>query len=113
MFILLESLSAGKLKDISQKLQLKQIGKKSATRLLDEIKFLSKIYAAGQGPCHNYVQERGRTGGWTDAWCQHDMKVASKIETMQETVSDVSDVVHSLKKFPVLLVMDDPCHYVR
>ena len=56
---------------------------------------------------------RGRAGGWTDVWCQHDMKTASKMETMQETVSDVSDCIHSMAKKPVLLVMDDPCHYSR
>ena len=51
--------------------------------MLEELKFLVKLYCAGQGPCHSYVQQRGRTGGWTDMWCQHDMKVASKMETMQ------------------------------
>ena len=46
-------------------------------------------------------------------WCPHDCKVGSKLETLQETVSYPSDVVHSLKKLPVLHIMDDACHFVR
>ena len=41
------------------------------------------------GPCHTYVQQRGRTGGWMDAWCDHDMKIGAKMEAMQESVSDI------------------------
>ena len=31
---------------------------------------------------------------------------------LQETVSDVSDCVHSMKKLPIVLIMDDPCQYI-
>ena len=57
------------------------------------------------GPCHQYVQQRKRTGGWTDVWCPHNIKVASKMEARQETVSNPSDVVHSMKKLPVLHIL--------
>ena len=60
-----------------------------------------------------YTQLRGRTGGWTDVWCPHDTKIGSKLEALQESVSDVSDVLHSMKKLPTLHILDDPCHFVR
>ena len=34
------------------------------------------------------------------------------METMQESVSDISDIVHSMKKFPKLHVLDDACTFV-
>ena len=30
-----------------------------------------------------YVQQRSRTGGWTDLWCPHNYKVASRMEAIQ------------------------------
>ena len=72
---------------------------------------LNKIFPSG--PCHNYVPNRGRTGGWMDAWCPHDMKVGAKLEAMQESVSDISDIIHSMVKFPKLHCLDDPCTFVR
>ena len=65
------------------------------------------------GPCHQYVHQRGRTGGWQDLWCPHETKIGAKMEALQESVSDVSDIIHSLKKLPTLHVLDDPCHFVR
>ena len=65
------------------------------------------------GPCHTYIQQRKRTGGWTDVWCPHEVKVGSKLESLQESVSDVSDIIHSLKKMPTLHLLDDACHFVR
>ena len=35
------------------------------------------------GPCHAYVQQRGRTGGWTDVWCPHETKIGAKLEALQ------------------------------
>ena len=79
------------------------------TTLVDKIYM---IYTC-VGPCHTYVQQRGRTGGWMDAWCIHDFKIGAKMESIQESVSDISDIIHSMKKFPVLHILDDPCHFVR
>ena len=36
---------------------------------------LSKIFLAGQGICHQYMYERGRTGGFQDMHCSHRFKV--------------------------------------
>lgn len=47
-----------------------------------------------------------------DAWCPHDTKIGSKMETMQESVSDINDIIHCLKKFPILHIHDDSCHLV-
>ena len=63
--------------------------------------------------------------------CSHLFKVGSKIQACQESVSDPSDLIHSLKvgvyiyliyyyvkvklifqKIPVLMICDDPCTYV-
>ena len=103
-------MSAQELSSICSKLHLR---KNTKVGLLEELKFVVELYCAGQGPCHNYIQQRNRTGGWTDMWCQHDVKVGSKMEAMQESVSDVSDIVHSMKKFPPVHCLDDPCHLVR
>ena len=46
-------------------------------------------------------------------WCPHNTKVGSKMETMQETVSDVSDVLHCMKKLPTVHILDDACHFTR
>ena len=48
-----------------------------------------------------------------DCWCSHDFKVGAKMEVMQESVSDISDIVHCLKKLPPLHCLDDPCTFVR
>ena len=36
---------------------------------------LSKIFLAGEGVCHEYIYERGRTGGFQDMHCSHRLKV--------------------------------------
>ena len=66
-----------------------------------------------QGECHKYTSVRGRTGGWTDVFCDHLFKIGSKMHSVQESVSDVSDITHSMKKYPVCHIMDDSCTYVR
>jgi hypothetical protein len=48
-----------------------------------------------------------------DAWCTHDFKIGAKMEVMQESVADISDIIHCMKKFPPLHILDDPCHFVR
>ena len=45
----LDNLSSSKVKDISKDLCIKGISSKSNVRLLEEIKFVAKMYAAGQG----------------------------------------------------------------
>ena len=61
------------------------------------------------GPCHGYLQERGRTGGWQDCFCPHLFKICSKMETVQESVSDPSNIIHSMKTRPILHICDDAC----
>ena len=74
---------------------------------------ISFLHFLSYGTIFAYVQQRGRTGGWMDAWCPHNTKVGAKLETMQESVSDISDIIHCLEKMPKLHILDDPCHYVR
>ena len=74
------------------------------------VNYLIKIF---QGSCHNYTHKRGQTGGWTDVFCEHLTKVGSKMMAVQETVSDSYDIMHSLKKLPIVHMMDDSCAYVR
>ena len=63
---------------------------------------LTNIILCGQGICHSYTYKRGRTGGWQDLWCEHNCKVASKLQACQESVSDPADLLLSLKKLPPL-----------
>ena len=72
---------------------------------------LSNILIAGS--CHGYTIERGRTGGWQDGHCPHLFKIASKMETVQESVSDPSNIIHSMKSRPILHICDDPCTLVE
>ena len=65
------------------------------------------------GPCHGYLQQRGRTGGWQDCHCPHLFKLCSKMESIQESVADPSDIMHSFKKRPICLVCDDACTLVE
>ena len=66
-----------------------------------------------QGPCHSYTHERDQTGGFTDMYCEHLTKVGSKLMAVQESVSDPSDIIHSMKKMPVVHILDDSCTFVR
>ena len=75
--------------------------------------FFSPLICFLLGPCHTYIQQRGRTGGFQDLWCPHDTKIGSKIEPAQESSSDVDNLVRTMKKFPTLHFCDDPCHLVR
>ena len=50
----LDSLDNNEVKQISQKLFIKGIGKKSRVRLIEEITFLCKMYTAGQGKQFSY-----------------------------------------------------------
>ena len=45
----LDSLTSAEIKQFSKTLDIKQISDKSNVRLLEEIKFISKMFAAGQG----------------------------------------------------------------
>ena len=65
------------------------------------------IYVAGS--CHGYMQQQGRTGGWQDCHCPHLFKLCSKMETIQESVADPSNILHSFKKRPICVVCDDAC----
>ena len=59
---------------------------KSGVVLRNEIKNMSKHFMAGQGACHAYTIKRGRTGGFTDVFCDHLFKVGSKVQSLQESV---------------------------
>ena len=72
-----------------------------------------ELLIGGQGVCHGYHYQRNRTGGWHDLWCQHEVKVGSKMQACQETVSDPADLLLSMKKLPVLAVCDDACTLVQ
>ena len=61
------------------------IADKSAVVLRDELKNMSKHVLAGQGACHGYTIKRGRTGGFTDLFCDHLSKVATKVQSGQES----------------------------
>ena len=61
------------------------------------------------GSCHGYLQQQGFTGGWQDCHCPHLFKLASKMEVIQESVGDPSNIMHSFNKRPICLVCDDPC----
>ena len=61
------------------------VGKKSQVVLRNEIQNMSKHLLAGQGACHGYIAKRGCTGGFTDAFCDHLFKVASKVHPRQES----------------------------
>ena len=64
--------------------------------------FYKLLFLAGQGVCHNYEYKRGQTGGWHDLWCEHLVKLGSKLQACQETVADPTDLLLCMKKFPVL-----------
>ena len=62
------------------------VADKSAVVLRNEFKNMTKHVLAGQGPCHEYKIKRNRTGGFTDVFCDHRTKVASKVQPVQESV---------------------------
>ena len=109
----IDNLNAEDLKILGRKISLKNIGQKSGEMIRNELKNMSKHLLAGQGPCHKYIVKRGRTGGFTDVFCEHLFKIASKVQSLQESVSDPSDVVQSMKKMPKVHILDDSCNYVR
>ena len=61
------------------------------------------------GPCHTYIQQRGKTAGFQDCHCPHRFKICTKMQAAQETVSDPSNIIHSMKKRPIVLICDDAC----
>ena len=65
------------------------------------------------GPCHSYIQTRDRTGVWQDCHCPHRFKIASKMQSVQESVSDPSNIIHSLVKRPILHICDGACTSVE
>ena len=70
----IQNLSSQDLRDLSVQLGIyhkDKTGEIIRTDLLN----LSKIFLAGQGVCHKYIYERGRTGGFQDMHCSHRFKV--------------------------------------
>ena len=59
------------------------------------------VYAPNEGGC----QDAGHSG-------KMQLKIAKVYVVIQETVSDVSDCLHTMKKLPMGLFMDDPCHFI-
>ena len=75
-----------------------EVSGKSAVGLRNELKNMSNHVMAGQGACHAYTNKRGRTGGFTDVFCDHMSKVGSKVQSMQESVRFVGlpdlEIIH-------------------
>lgn len=42
-----------------------------------------------------------------DARCPRDTEIGSMMETMQESVSDIIDIIHRLQKLPIVHIHDD------
>ena len=113
----LNDLTGAELQDLGDLLKLQDVKKKSNVNLLNEINHLAKLFLAGQvnyffkaisikvfllkGPCHKYVHKRGQTAGFTDAFCQHSFKIASKLLSGQETVADPASILNSMPKIPI------------
>ena len=93
----IDKLDVTELKSLGRELNLKKVGDKTGLILRNELINMSKHFMSGQGPCHAYTVKRGRTGGFTDVFCDHLFKVASKIQSVQESVRQVpSTIVHIL-----------------
>lgn len=120
-------MSSKDVKTLAQKISL-NTADKSDLAIKQEIQFMIETHLAGQvfiikqkfcahnlfqGTCHNYVHSRGQTAGWTDLYCEHLVKIGAKFMSRQESVSDVSDIAHSLLKLPLVHICDDSCNYVR
>ena len=85
----IDKLDLTELKSLGRELNLKKVGEKTGLILRNELINMSKHFMSGQGPCHSYTVKRGRTGGFTDVFCDHLFKVASKIQSVQESVRQV------------------------
>ena len=110
----LEELNVKELKDVAHEIGITKISKKSNIVLLEEIKSVARVFIAGQGdikakynmyllkfilfigPCHTYIQQRGKTAGFQDCHCPHRFKICTKMQAAQETVSDPSNIIHSM-----------------
>ena len=53
----LDSLSSNEVRSISKALHIKKVARKSNVRLLEEINFICKMYAAGQGNLRRHICE--------------------------------------------------------
>ena len=82
----IDEYQASRLKSLGKELGLKNVKDKSGELVRNEIKNMSNRFMAGQGPCHGYKSQRGRTGGFTDVFCDHMFKVGSKVQPVQATV---------------------------
>ena len=71
---------------IAKGIGLEVTDKTSLVVLKNEIKNMALHVLAGQGACHGYKRKRGRTGGFTDVYCDHKFKIGSKVQPKQESV---------------------------
>ena len=70
----IQDLSVQELRDLTRDLGIFHKDKTGEIMRAD-LTNLSKIFLAGQGVCHKYIYERGRTGGIHDMHCSHRFKV--------------------------------------
>ena len=82
----IDQLAKKDIQKLGKEVGLKNMALKSGEMIKNELKRMSNMFMSGQGPCHGYTSKRGRTGGFTDVFCDHLFKVASKVQSMQETV---------------------------
>ena len=82
----IDQLKAQEVRHLGKEIGIKNVALKSGEMVKNEIKNMSNKFLSGQGPCHGYTCKRGRTGGFTDVFCDHLFKVASKVQSMQESV---------------------------
>ena len=106
------SLPLKKLRNLAKELNIPKSSKQSKIMLENIMLELSNWLIGGNSSCHNYMHAVGESGGWTDQWCVHNIKYASKMMVLQESVVDPADIYISLMYPPVLLICDDPCTLV-
>ena len=113
-FNLLKSrtLSLKTLRKLAKRIKIPNHGKHSKVMIENIILDLFSMIVGGQGNCHHYSHSIGETGGWTDFWCPHNVKYASKKMILQESVLDPADIFLSLNWPPVLSILDDACTFI-
>jgi hypothetical protein len=100
------------LRQLAKKIRIPKYKKQSKIMLENIILELFDWVVGGNSNCHKYTHTIGETGGWTDSWCPHNVKYASKIMILQESVVDPADLYLSLLFPPLLQILDDACTFV-
>ena len=82
----IKNLTAQEISLLGKEIGIKNMALKSDWMVKNEIINMSNKFLSGQGPCHGYTCKRGQTGGFTDVYCDHLFKVATKVQSVQESV---------------------------